>query len=219
VRPGSGSTQRAHGTGRRAGEPHPRHSRRPSDAPIFRQRYGCPTRALCAHAPRGSAFLDTAGARSPLEINSSAVLYNCKSNRFRVFFSSVCTRRPLLTDSFFVSPPLGSVVGQQPPTHWSRVLCGLQVPPCPHTLLIAARTLRSHADPAHTLCPAARGSAPPARRFERPPCPAPYASPGCPAEMVSSNMWNWVTGPDGAMVCVPNHGRQQEWSEVCLPLA
>lgn len=33
------------------------------------------------------------------------------------------------------------------------------------------------------------------------------------AEMVSSNMWNWVTGPDGAMVCVPNHGRQQEWKQ------
>jgi hypothetical protein len=35
--------------------------------------------------------------------------------------------------------------------------------------------------------------------------------------MVSSNMWNWVTGPDGQMVCVPNHGRQQEWQQVaCL---
>jgi hypothetical protein len=33
-------------------------------------------------------------------------------------------------------------------------------------------------------------------------------------QMVSSNMWNWVTGPDGAMVCVPNHGRQQEWNKV-----
>ena len=35
--------------------------------------------------------------------------------------------------------------------------------------------------------------------------------------MVSSNMWNWVTGPDGQMVCVPNHGRQQEWQQVACP--
>ncbi len=33
-------------------------------------------------------------------------------------------------------------------------------------------------------------------------------------EMVSSNMWNWVMGPDGQMVVVPNHGRQQEWEQV-----
>lgn len=86
------------------------------------------------------------------------------------------------------------------------------------TLLPSLYTLtRTLLSPLPAPCPALWSATPGAPRLDVSALAPPLTRRLNAGQMVSSNMWNWVTGPDGAMVCVPNHGRQQEWSEVCSP--